>query len=142
MLFTAALPASCTAAVLAALDLLETEPQRLDHLKDISAYATAGYREIGLNCGGGDTPIIPVMIGDEMLAMSISEELLGLGVYALPALYPAVPKGKAIIRTAYSSAHTREQVDKVLEAFNVIARRYPVIVEPSFSSSLQYAELS
>jgi glycine C-acetyltransferase len=142
MLFTAALPASCTAAVLAALDLLEAEPERLDQLKDISTYAVAGYREIGLNCGDDVTPIIPVMIGDEMLAMCISEELLDLGVYALPAIYPAVPKGKAIIRTAYSSAHTKEQVDKVLEAFKVIAKRYPVIVEPSFSSSMQYAELS
>lgn len=126
MLFTAALPAVNVATVLAALDVLEEEPERRDHLFKITKRARARYEEIGLTFGGGESPIIPIAIGDEMLALRISEELYQRGVYALPALHPAVPKGKAIIRTAYSSAHTEEQVDQVAEVLLEISKLYPI----------------
>ena len=126
MLFTAALPAANTASVLAALDVIESEPELVVNLTRITNRARTAYSEIGLRFREGETPIIPVKVGDEEMALRISEELYQRGVYALPALYPAVPKGEAIIRTAYSSVHTEEHVDRVVEAFREISRQFPI----------------
>lgn len=118
MIFSAALPAVNAAVALKALDIIEKDPQRVQKLWDNAEAARKGFLSIGFDVGQSDTPIIPVFVGDEKNAFAFSAELFERGVFALPAVYPAVPRGQAIIRTAFMSTHEPEHVQKVLEVFH------------------------
>jgi len=126
MIFSAALPAYNTAAALAALDMIQREPERIERLHRITRRVRAAYREMGLITSGGDAPILPIHIGDEVKAGFFSRELLENGVFALPVVYPAVPKGKALVRTAFMSTHTGEQIDRALEALARLAATHRI----------------
>ncbi|NLI82635.1 MAG: pyridoxal phosphate-dependent aminotransferase family protein [Deltaproteobacteria bacterium] len=126
LIFSAALPASNVATVLACLDILEKEPSRLDRLRENTHKARAGYREIGLKTKDTETPIIPIHVGPEEKAYRLSLELFDRGVFALPAVYPAVPKGQAIIRTAYMSTHEPRHIDFVLNVLDGLAKKYRI----------------
>ncbi|NTV43828.1 MAG: aminotransferase class I/II-fold pyridoxal phosphate-dependent enzyme, partial [Syntrophobacteraceae bacterium] len=124
LIFSAALPASNVATVLACLDILETEPDRIQHLRENTRRARSGYNEIGLKIRDSVTPIIPIHVGSEEKAYRLSLELFERGVFALPAVYPAVPRGQAIIRTAYMSTHEPKHIDFVLEVLQDLANKY------------------
>jgi len=126
MIFSAALPAYNTAAALAALDIIQSEPERIQRLHRITRRVRAAYRQIGLVTGGGDTAILPIHIGDEIKAAVFSKELLENGVFALPVVYPAVPRGKALVRTAFMSTHSDEQIERVLEVMARLAARHQI----------------
>lgn len=126
LIFSAALAASNAATVLACLDILEGEPERVDRLWENTRRMREGYKAIGLVHGTADSPIIPVHVGDEFKALKLSKELFARGVFALPAIHPAVPKGKAVIRTAYMSTHTPEQLDTVLSVFGDLAKEFGI----------------
>lgn len=126
LLFSAALPASNTAAVLAALDLLESEPERLARLHEITQIVRHGYRQMGLPVRNTHTPIIPIHVGSEQKAFHFATDLFKHGIFAPPAVYPAVPKGKAIIRTAYMSTHEPRHVDYILEVLSRLVRKYQI----------------
>ncbi|AGW15106.1 aminotransferase class I/II-fold pyridoxal phosphate-dependent enzyme [Megalodesulfovibrio gigas] len=129
LIFSAALAAANAATVLECLNILEAEPERVDRLWEITRKIRTGYREIGLEFGDNESPIIPIYVGDEFKALRISKELFKRGVFALPAIYPAVPKGKALIRTAYMSTHTDAQLDVVLTALGELAREFGIRVQ-------------
>ncbi len=126
LIFSAALPASNVATVLACLDILESEPERLERLRQNTLRARTGYRQIGLKTRDSLTPIIPIEVGAEEKAYRLSLELFEEGVFALPAVYPAVPKGHAIIRTAYMSTHEPHHIDFVLQVLDKMARKYQI----------------
>ena len=100
-IFSAALPAANTMTVLACLDILEREPERVDRLHEVTVRMRQAYRDIGLRIGNSASPIIPIIIGSDEKAFQFSQALFEAGVFALPAVYPAVPRGQAIIRTAF-----------------------------------------
>jgi 8-amino-7-oxononanoate synthase len=127
LIFSAALPASNSATVLACLDLLDREPQRVARLWEITRRVQRGYQEIGLLTKNSESPIIPIYIGAEEKAAQFAQEMFEYGVFALPAVYPAVPRGQAVIRTAYMSTHQDHQIDFVLEVLAKLAKKHGIL---------------
>ncbi len=109
-------PAIC-AATLKVLELLSESTQLRDRLEKNTQYFRAGMKEVGFDIVPGDHPIVPVMLGDAVLAQTMSQKLLEQGIYAIGFFFPVVPQGKARIRTQISAAHTKEDLDKAIIAF-------------------------
>ena len=116
-LFSNSVAPVIAAASLAVFDLLEESTELADRVKENSAYFRCAMEQTGFTIAGKDHPITPVMLGDASLSQRFSEKLLDYGVYAIGFFYPVVPQGKARIRTQISAAHTREQLDKGIDAF-------------------------
>jgi len=127
LIFSASLPAPNAAAALAALDVIEQEPERVDRVNAIAERMRAGYRDLGFNVGASATPIIPILIGDQMKTMRMWRSLFEAGVYTNVAIPPAVPPGESILRTSYMATHTDEQMDEVLRIFARVGREEGVI---------------
>ena len=126
LIFSAALPASNAATVLACLDLLDEDPDRVTRLWEITRQVHQGYQEIGVITRHSKTPIIPICIGSEDKAFVFAKDMFDHGVFALPAIYPAVPRGQAVIRTAYMSTHKKSQIDYVLEVIAKLAKKHRI----------------
>ena len=109
-------PAIC-AASLKVLQMLSDSTQLRDRLADNVRYFRQGMQDAGFDIPAGDHPIVPVMLGDALLAQKMSQKLLDLGIYAIGFFFPVVAKGKARIRTQISAAHTKEDLDKAIAAF-------------------------
>ena len=116
-LFSNTLAPSICAASLKVLEMLEESTERRDRLEENTRYFRAGMRKAGLTVPEGDHPIVPVMLGDAVLAQRMSQRLLELGVYAIGFFHPVVPQGKARIRTQVSAAHSRDDLDAAIAAF-------------------------
>jgi glycine C-acetyltransferase len=110
-------PAIC-AASLKVLDMLEASTALRDTLHDNTRYFRDQMQAHGFAVPEGDHPIVPVMLGDAVVAQKMSERLLQLGIYAIGFFYPVVPQGKARIRVQISAGHTRENLDKAVAAFS------------------------
>jgi len=126
-IFSAGLPAANAAAALKSLEIIRAEPQRVERLWKNARTAQARLRKLGLPVKESNSPINSIHIGEEMAAFDFSRDLFRQGVFALPAIYPAVPKGQAILRVVFTSKHTRKHVNKVLEAIAETARRFHLI---------------
>lgn len=126
-IFTAALPAMQMAAALAALDIMEREPEHREQLWRNVSVLKEGLDGLGFDTLGTQTPIVPVLIGPDELTMLFWKELWAEGVFTTPALPPGVPPGRSIIRTSVNANHTPEQLERLLEAFEVVGRRHGVI---------------
>lgn len=126
-LFSNSLPPAVVAAGLKALDLVEAGDGLRERLFANAKYWRKGLADIGFELLEGEHPIIPVMLGDAVLAKNMADELFELGVMVSPFSFPVVPKGKARIRTQMSAGHTREQLDTALEAFATAGRKCGVI---------------
>ena len=109
-------PAIC-AATIKVLEILTSSTELRDRLQDNTHYFRQGMRDAGFNVDDGDHPIVPVMLGDAVLAQKMSQKLLEHGIYAIGFFFPVVPKGKARIRTQISAAHTRADLDRAIAAF-------------------------
>ena len=116
-LFSNTLTPSICAASLTVLDMLEASTELRDRLHDNTQYFRAQMLAHGFAVPEGDHPIVPVMLGDAVVAQKMSQRLLELGIYAVGFFYPVVPKGKARIRVQISAGHTRENLDKAVAAF-------------------------
>ena len=108
------------------LDILDEDPGRVTRLWDITRRVHAGYREIGLITKNSKSPIIPIYIGAEEKSFIFARDMFEHGVFALPAVYPAVPRGQAVIRTAYMSTHKESQVTYVLEVLDKLAKKHRI----------------
>jgi glycine C-acetyltransferase len=126
-LFSSAMTVPDTAACLAAVDLLEDSTQLVDKLWDNAKYFKAEMKKLGFNTGVSETPITPVMLGEAPLAQQFSRELFEAGVFAMAIGYPTVPQGKARIRVMISAAHSKDDLDKGLEAFKTVGKKLGVI---------------
>ena len=117
LIFSASPPPASVAAVSAAIDIIENEPQRIERLWKNTRKMLDGFKKLGFEVGPSETPIIPVIVGDNETAFRMAMLLQEEGVFANVAVSPAVPDGKALIRTSYMATHTEEQLDTVLRAF-------------------------
>jgi 8-amino-7-oxononanoate synthase len=127
MIFSASLPPASTAAALAALDVLEREPEMVDRLRELGAHWRDGLREMGIDVGHSATPIVPVKVGDEYTTLIFWKGLLEEGLYTNPVIYPAVPMREAMLRTSCMATHTPEMVDEALEHFRTVGRRQGIV---------------
>lgn len=109
-------PAICAASI-KVLEMLSKSTELRDRLESNTHYFRKGMQEAGFSVPSGDHPIVPVMLGDAVLAQEMSKKLLERGIYAIGFFYPVVPQGKARIRTQISAAHTKEDLDKAIKAF-------------------------
>ncbi len=116
-MFSASLPPPNVAAVLACLDVVEQEPERVERVNAIGDRVRTELRGMGYNIANSQTPIIPIVIGDMMKTMEAWKILFAAGIYTNVALPPAVPPDFSLLRTSYMATHTDEQVDRVLENF-------------------------
>ncbi|MDH5257514.1 MAG: glycine C-acetyltransferase [Gammaproteobacteria bacterium] len=120
-------PAICAASI-KVLDMLSSSTELRDRLEENTHYFREGMKAAGFAVEQGDHPIVPVMLGDAVLAQKMSQKLLERGIYAIGFFFPVVPKGKARIRTQISAAHTKEDLDKAISAF---AETYAELSETS-----------
>jgi len=127
LMFTAALPASNTAGVLAALDILQHEPERRAALWENTRRMATGLKSLGFDIGPSATPIIPVLIGPLEKTLIMWRKLFDAGVFTNPVAPPAVPPSQCRLRTSVMATHTAEQIDFALEAFAKIAKAVGVI---------------
>lgn len=126
-LFSSATTPADTAACIAAIDILERSTELIDRLWENTRYFKAKMRELGFDLGKSETPITPVMLGEAKLAQKFSAKLFDDGVFAQAIGYPTVPRGKARIRVMISAAHTKEDLDFGLKAFEKVGRELGVI---------------
>ncbi|WP_044642806.1 glycine C-acetyltransferase [Risungbinella massiliensis] len=126
-LFSTSHPPAVTAACEAALDVLLQEPEVIDRLWENARFLKNGLSQLGFDIGESQTPITPVMIGDDALTMQFSDELFHEGVYAQGIVFPTVAKGKARIRTIVSAIHTQEDLELALQSFASVGKKLGVI---------------
>ena len=130
-IFTASITPASTAACLAAIDILEKEPERQEHLWELTNYALEGFRSMGFEIGNTSTPIIPLFIRDDFKTFAITHDLLEDGVFVNPVVTPAVAPEDTLIRFSLMATHTREQVTTALEKIAKVFRKYKLIPEES-----------
>lgn len=127
MLFSNALPPATTAHSLAAIEYLEKHPQRVQKLRDNTAYFRGELLEAGFKPIEGDTPIVPIIIGETAEAIRMSKMLLDEGVFVIGFGYPVVPHGTARIRCQISAAHETEHLDAVLDAMKKVGGKIGIV---------------
>lgn len=127
LIFSASMSPANTAAALAALHVMEDEPERIERVNEIAAYMRTEFRQMGFDVGNTVTPIIPIIIGDDMPTMVAWKALYEAGVYTNPVIPPAVPSGSSLLRTSYMATHTDEQLEHVLSAFEEVGERLDII---------------
>lgn len=126
-LFSTSHPPAVTAACLAAFDLLEAEPERIETLWANTRYFKAELAALGFNTGNSETPITPIMVGEASAAHSFSKELFEEGLFATGIGFPTVPAGKARIRTIVTATHTRAHLDQAIEILARVAKRQNIL---------------
>lgn len=127
LIFSASMTPASVAAVLAALDIMEHEPERRKHLWDVSAYARKRLQESGFDTGISETPIIPLLVGDVMKALKMTKKLLDIGIFVNPVISPAVPPGSSLIRFSLMATHTFEQVDEGVDKMTAVAKELHIL---------------
>jgi 8-amino-7-oxononanoate synthase len=127
LIFSASPPPAAVAACLAALDIIESEPERREKLWQIAKKMHQEFKALGFNIGNSQTPIIPIYIGDDIKTFKMWRMLFDEGVFTNPIISPAVSPGSQLLRTSYTATHTDEQLDKVLEVFEKVGKKMGVI---------------
>ena len=126
-IFSASITPASTAAVSAALDIMESEPERIEHLWEMTHYALDGFRNMGCEIGNTSTPIIPLFIRDNNKTFRITRELFDEGVFVNPVVSPAVPSDSTLIRFSLMATHTKEQLDFALDKIQKCLKRYDLL---------------
>ncbi len=129
-LFSTSHPPAVVAACLAALEVMESEPERQQRLWENARHFKLGLASLGFDCGHSETPITPVIVGEARHAMALSDELRQRGVFAQGIGYPTVARDQGRVRTIVTSSHTREQLDRALDAFADAARALGLQLHP------------
>jgi len=126
-LFSTSHPPSVAASCLAAFDILEREPERIERLWDNTRYFKAALAAAGFNTGASETPITPIMVGEAKAAHEFSAALFEEGLFSTGIGFPTVPKGRARIRTIVTATHTRDQLDRAIAILSRVARRMGIL---------------
>ncbi len=126
-IFSAAPPPASVAAVIKALEIVEREPERRKNLWENARFMKREFETLGFDTGLSESPVIPLVIGEDFDAFAMTRKLEEHGVFANPVISPAVPKGRAMMRTSYMATHTMEHLEKALEAFAAVGREMGVI---------------
>ena len=123
MIFSAALPPASVAAISKAIDIIDAEPERIKKLWDNSKYLMKCFGDMGLNTGETQTPIIPIVIGDNEKTFRLWRMLYDNGLFTNPVVSPAVPPKRSLLRVVATATHTREQLDRALNIFETCAKK-------------------
>ena len=126
-IFSASNTPAATAAANAALDIMMNEPERIQHLWDLTHYALDGFRQMGCESGNTATPIIPLFIRDNDLTFLITKELFDAGVFVNPVVAPAVASEDTLIRFSLMATHTKEQLDYALETIHKVFKQHGLV---------------
>jgi 7-keto-8-aminopelargonate synthetase-like enzyme len=126
-IFSAAPPPASIAAVIKALEIVEREPERRKNLWENARFMKREFETLGFDTGLSESPVIPLVIGEDLDAYAMTRKLQDRGVFANPVVSPAVPKGRAMMRTSYMATHTAEHLEQALEAFAAVGREMGVI---------------
>jgi len=127
LIFSASMTPASAASVLAAIDIMVSEPERISHLWEITNYALRGFREMGFDTGKSETPIIPLFVRDDLKALLLTRTLLADGIFVNPIVSPAVPKENCLIRYSLMATHTKEQVDISIEKITRAAKALDIL---------------
>ena len=127
LIFSASITPSSAAAVLAALDIIEAEPERRDHLWRNARRMQGEFRRLGFDIGHSQTPIVPIRVGEDLECFKFWRALYDNGVFTNPVISPAVPPGQGMIRTSYTATHTDAHLDKVVEVIARVGRETGLI---------------
>jgi 8-amino-7-oxononanoate synthase len=127
LIFSASITASNAASALAALNVMRAEPERVERVNEIGRKMRAGYQSLGFDIGHSVTPIVPIIIGDDMKTFLFWKALFENGVFVNPVISPAVAPGHQLLRTSYMATHTDSQLDQVLETFGRVGKEYGII---------------
>lgn len=126
-IFTASITPASTAAALKALEIMQTEPERQEHLWKLTNYALEGFRNMGIEIGNTSTPIIPLFVRDNFKTFAITRDLLEEGVFVNPVVSPAVAPQDTLIRFSLMATHTKEQVTTALEKIQKVFKAHGII---------------
>jgi 8-amino-7-oxononanoate synthase len=138
LMFSASMTPASAASVLAAIEIMESEPARIKHLLDITDYARNRFNEIGFDTGKSQSPIIPLFIRDDIKALQMARRLLEEGVFINPIVSPAVPKEDCIIRFSLMATHTYEQVDRAIGKITSVAKELDLLACEVELNKIQY----
>ncbi len=127
LIFSASITPASAASVLAAIDIMESEPERIQNLWNISNYALKNFKEMGFDTGKSESPIIPLFIRDSIKALKMTQMLLADGIFVNPVVSPAVPKEDCLIRYSLMATHTKEQVDISIEKITKAAKELGIL---------------
>ncbi len=126
-IFSASITPASTAAVNAALDIMESEPERMQNLWDVTNYALEGFRNMGCEIGHTSTPIIPLFVRDNNKTFAVTRDLLEEGIFVNPVVSPAVSPTDTLIRFSLMATHSKEQVSIALDKIEKVFKRYGII---------------
>jgi len=127
LMFSASITPASAAAVLAALEIIKSEPERMEKLWEITHYAIDNFRSLGFDIGQTQTPIIPLYIRDNILTLKLVRMLMDEGVFVNPVVSPAVSKDDTLIRFSLMATHTKEQIDVALEKITRLSKKLGII---------------
>jgi glycine C-acetyltransferase len=127
LLFSTSHPPSVAATALAAVRLVQARPEIIERLWSNTRFFKQGLTALGFDTGASETPITPVITGDERKAMELSDRLFAAGVFALGIAFPTVPRGRARVRTIVTAGHTTEHLTRALDAFEQVGRALALI---------------
>lgn len=127
LIFSASITPASVATAIATVDIIQTEPERREKLWNITKKMKSGFQALGYNTGPTETPIIPVIVGNDETAFMLWRSLREDGIFTNPVIYPAVPKGQSLIRTSYSATHTEQELDTVLASFEKCGKQLGII---------------
>jgi 7-keto-8-aminopelargonate synthetase-like enzyme len=127
LIFSASIPPANSAAALAALEVMREEPERIARVNDIADTMRKEYERLGFDTGTSETPVIPIIIGDDALTFLTWKLLFENGVFVNPVISPAVAPGRQLLRTSYMATHTDEQLEQVLETFQMVGKKLGLI---------------
>ena len=126
-IFSAAMPPATAAAAIAAIDIVQAEPERRKQLWEATHYMKQELDSLGFDTGASASPVIPIAVGEDMTSYAMSTRLLEEGVFVNPVVSPAVPPGQAMIRTSYMATHERDHLDRALESIAKVGREFDII---------------
>jgi glycine C-acetyltransferase len=126
-LFSTSHPPAVIAASSAAVDVLLEEPEHMERLWENTRFFKEGLQALGFDTGISETPITPVIVGDDALTHKLSDRLLELGVFAQGIAFPTVAKGKARVRTIVTAKHTKEDLQSALDAFEKAGKELGIL---------------
>ena len=127
LIFSASITPASAAAVLAALDIMESEPERIQRLWDVTNYALKGLKSAGFDTGKTQSPVIPLFVRDDTKTLRLTQMLLSEGIFVNPVVSPAVPKEDSLIRFSLMATHTKEQVDIAIDKITKTAKKLGIL---------------
>ena len=115
------------ATVIKAIEIIQREPERRQQLWEHTEYMKREFTTMGFDTGDSESPVLPLVVGEDMVAFKMTMRLQEEGVFANPVVSPAVSEGRALIRTSYMATHTRDHLDQALEAISKVGREMGII---------------